>query len=230
MFISAHRDIEASRYRIMSGLKKIHESFAHNRIYPTLGDLIELHTTLQRIAKNSGEISGELPKQITGIDIEKQRIIYEPIELKGAEIKAIEELIAWAIPEIQQAIEAGKTIFNFVDDNLKMEGVGIVPAYIEEGYLLVPDVKSQLLHVMQYEVTIYTGADQKYRNLKTTSLRTLPLNTISTTAGNIKLELIRTNRELPNPATYLFETELDFPFTETILPVAKRKLLRTLYS
>ena len=44
------------------------------------------------------------------------------------------------------------------------------------------------------------------------------------------LELIEANRDLPNPATYLFETDLDFPFNETILPVAKRKFLRGLYS
>jgi hypothetical protein len=42
--------------------------------------------------------------------------------------------------------------------------------------------------------------------------------------------LIAEHRELPNPATYLCQTELDFPFQETILPVAKRKLLRRLYS
>ena len=35
---------------------------------------------------------------------------------------------------------------------------------------------------------------------------------------------------MPNPATFLMDTELDFPFDTTILPVAKRKLMRHLIS
>jgi hypothetical protein len=230
MFISAHRDYEASRYRILSGIQKVRNDFSQNRIYPTLAELIELFQTLQRITQNSEAIRSEMPKRISGIDLESNSIIYEPLDLNKSEIDAIGDLINWALPRIQQAIEEGKTIFNFVDEHLKMEGVGIVPSYVEEGYLLVPDIRFGVLHVLRYEVTIFSGSEEKYRNLKTTSIRTLPLNAISTSAGNVKLELIETNRDLPNPATYLFETDLDFPFNETILPVAKRKFLRGLYS
>ena len=41
----------------------------------------------------------------------------------------------------------------------------------------------------------------------------------------IKQEIIKERTDLPNPATYHLDTELDFPFSETIMPVAKRKMI-----
>ena len=46
------------------------------------------------------------------------------------------------------------------------------------------------------------------------------------TYENIKSELIKIRSELPNPAVYSIETELKFPVEETLLPVAKRRLVR----
>jgi len=46
------------------------------------------------------------------------------------------------------------------------------------------------------------------------------------TYENIKSELIRHKKELPNPAVYSIETELNYPVEETLLPVAKRSLVR----
>ena len=39
-------------------------------------------------------------------------------------------------------------------------------------------------------------------------------------------ELIRHWKDLPNPAVYLIETPLSFPVDETLLPVAKRSLVK----
>lgn len=229
-FIGARRDFEASQFHILSGLQSIRKNFAQNKIYPPLSELIELYSTLKTITSRSEGIRQELPKRIKGLDLKEQRIIYESLELSNDDLQAIEELIQWSLPHIQKAIEEGQTIYNFVDENMKVEEVGILPSYIEEGYLLLPEVKGKQLHVIRYEISIFSGSDQQYRNLKTRTVETIPLSTIDFSPGKVKLDLIESYRELPNPATYFFSTDLDFPFNETMLPVAKRKLLRQIYS
>ncbi|HVZ40354.1 MAG TPA: hypothetical protein VHI13_13825 [Candidatus Kapabacteria bacterium] len=229
MFLAARRDIEASQFHILGGLQQVRREFAHNRIYPPLSDLIELHRTLKSITDGSEGIRQEL-RRIREIDIANRRIIYEPLDLDGDALAAIAEMIKWALPLIQAAIEEGQTIFNFVDENLMVKEVGILPSYVEEGYLLVPELKANVLHVVRYEVSIYTGADQQFRNLKTETIETIPLARLDFSPGRIKQELMESHRELPNPATYYFDTDLDFPFNETMFPVAKRKFLRRLYS
>ena len=44
----------------------------------------------------------------------------------------------------------------------------------------------------------------------------------------MKIELIRNRKDLPNPAVYSIETPLTYPIDETLLPVAKRSLVRYL--
>jgi hypothetical protein len=46
------------------------------------------------------------------------------------------------------------------------------------------------------------------------------------TYENIKSELIRGKKDLPNPAVYSIETDLTCPVEETLLPIAKRSLVR----
>src|SRR5207237_10269784 len=88
MFISAHRDYEASRYRILSGIQKIRNDFSQNRIYPTLAELIELFPTLQRIKENTESNLSEMPKSVKRNDLESNSIIYEPLDLNKSDIQA----------------------------------------------------------------------------------------------------------------------------------------------
>jgi hypothetical protein len=53
---------------------------------------------------------------------------------------------------------------------------------------------------------------------------------ISNTYEHIKSELIRSRRSLPNPAVYSIETELTYPVDETLLPIAKRRLVKFICS
>ena len=46
------------------------------------------------------------------------------------------------------------------------------------------------------------------------------------TYENIKYELIKSRNDLPNPAVYSIETQLNFPVEETLLPIAKRSLVK----
>lgn len=230
LFISAEQDFEVRQYQILNALATVRDDFTHNRIYPTLGELIELYMTLARVSRSAGDIRHELPRRIQGLDLKAQRIIYEPLNMSQRDIEAVAELIAWSMPHIQRAIEEGQTIFNFVDENIGVEEVDIVPTYAEEGYLMIPEPRRHLLHVLRYEVSIFAGSDEQYRNLKTISLQSIPLGLVEQSPLSIKRELIARHGDLPNPATYLFRTELDFPYSETILPVAKRKFMRRLFS
>ena len=46
------------------------------------------------------------------------------------------------------------------------------------------------------------------------------------TSENIKIDMIRHRRKLPNPATFSVETSYDYPLDETVIPIAKRMILK----
>ena len=49
--------------------------------------------------------------------------------------------------------------------------------------------------------------------------------TLSRRYEQIKADLVRGTRALPNPATFAFETDLELPRIETYLPLAKQLVL-----
>lgn len=230
LFTSALDDFERAQYQILSNLQHARQQFSNNRIYPYLGDLVRLYGTLQTIVNSSVNLRGALPATIKDVDLEAKEVIYEQPELDGDQMQAVEELIQWALPHIQGAIDEGKTIFEFVETNLHMEEVGIVPSYVQEGYLFVPDHENEELYILQYNLSIFTGPDERYRSLRTSHVRSVPQRLIRQSPQRLKLSLMEERRELPNPATYYFDFDLDFPYESTVLPVAKRKLMRYLFA
>jgi hypothetical protein len=108
--------------------------------------------------------------------------------------------------------------------------VGIVPAYKQEGYWFVPDLRADLLHLLRYEMALFSSANERFRSLKTTLIDSLEERLIKHSPESVKLSLVKRYSELPNPATYRCEVDIDFPYQETILPIAKRKLMAYLVS
>lgn len=229
-FIRAVHDTERTRFEVLSGLKAIRTNFHHNKIYPDLSTLVELFEGLQSISESADNLRAKAHRSVKDVNLEERKVIYNETPISDNDFEQIRDLIAWALPLIQDAIEEGKTMFEFVDENLSLEVVGILPSYLEEGYFFVPDNTLSVLHLLKFEVSIFAGANEKYRSLKTSIVKTLRQSPIMQPIQSIKLDLVREFPALPNPATYSFDTDLEFPFQETILPVAKRRLLRHLYS
>lgn len=229
-FTQVTSDFEVCQYKVLAGLKGVSEDFKKNKIYPHLSHLIELHKTLADIVNSLQDLRNQFPKRIKKIDFVNQEIEHEVVFVAGSDLAKIEDLIEWALPYIKAKIEEGKAIYEFVNEELKLEEVGIIPNYTDEGYFFVPDNEASKLLLFQYEVTVFESSQDKYRSLKTAFLNALEQGRAYLSPNAIKLDLISKNKELPNPATYAFNTDLNFPFRETIFPVTKRKLLRQLYA
>lgn len=228
LFIKVESDMEMRQYQVLAVLKEISNDFQMNRIYPHLSHLVEVYRTLDDINNRLKDLRNEFPKRIKKIDFVNQEIEHEVIFAEGSDLQKVEEFIEWALPHIKAKIEEGKTIYEFVNDEIVIEEVGIMPSYIDEGYLFVPDNEESKLLLFQYEVSIFQSAQDKYRSLKTYFLKALEQGQALLSPNAIKLDLLDEYKHLPNPATYAFQTELNFPFNETVFPVVKRKLLKRL--
>lgn len=228
LFTQVQSDFEKRQYKVLAALKSISQDFQNNKVYPHLSHLAELFHTLTDIKNRLEDLRNEFPKRIKKIDFVNQEIEHEVIFVDGSDLQKVEELIEWALPYIQAKIEEGKTIFEFVNGSIELEEVGIIPGYVDEGYFFVPDNEASKLLLFQYEVSIFESSQDQYRSLKTKFLKDLEQKNVLRSPNSIKLDLINEYKELPNPATYSFQTDLDFPFRETIFPITKRKLLQQL--
>jgi hypothetical protein len=230
LFTQVQSDMEKNQYLIRAVLQNIEKEFQRNRIYPYLSHLVGVYRNLTDIAHRLKELRSRFPKRIKKVDFVNQKIEREVVFGENSDIKRVQELIGWALPYIEATIEEGKTIYEFVNKEIVLQEVGIMPNYTDEGYLFVPDNNKAKLLLFEYEISIFRRARDQYRTLKTTFLESREQRRARLSPNKVKLDLIGENKKLPNPATYSFQTALHFPFEETIFPVVKRKLLQQLVS
>jgi len=227
-FISGERDLELNQYKVLGGLKEYRAEFNKKKLYPAIADLVNLADQLQEIIKQKNNLEISFPKYIKEYDVKNKKIIYDSLEKLSPNIEFLFDLVEWALPKITEAIEEGLAIHEYVDENLSIEQVGILPLYKEEGYFIIPDNVGLILQIHRFECSLFSSEIEKFRALKTKFIKTIEKVVIDKTPETIKLDLIKEFEDLPNPATFVCETDLDFPFTETIFPIAKRKLMAQL--
>ena len=229
-FFSSDTDWELNQFKILGGIKEYRSDFNKKKLYPSLANLIKLSSVLDEILKQKVNLDKSFPKELKGFDLINQRIVFESLDELSPDVEFLFKLIDWAFPFITKAIEEGTIVYDFVEKNMKIEQVGILPLYKEEGYFMIKDNVASELQIHRYECSLFSSGNEKYRALKTELIKTIKDFFIGKSPETIKYELIKENRNLPNPATFICETDLDFPFAETIFPIAKRKLMSQIAS
>lgn len=220
-------DFEYKKYILLSYLQSVQQKFRSNELYPELADLILHYNNLNNLKNNKELIFERFPKKLSGIDVKKLRLKFDELVKDDELMLQITDTINFSIPQLEKAIKEGKTIYEFVEENLELDTVGLMPIYNKEGYILLNQDAKKEIKVYRYKVSFIEYHEEKFSAINTTYI-TSQVRSLSHTAESIKSDLIKRFRELPNPATFLLTSKITFPIKETFLPVAKRMLMQTI--
>ncbi len=230
-FIRAADDPELSQYRVLAFLKKYTDELHKNKLYPAFADLIELGNELHFLLDQLSFFDENYVMNMEELDENLETIDFGKDLFNRNDLDVVFKFINWAMPAIDEAIDEGIAIYDFVTENIKIKEVGVIPLYRNEGYYFIPDNITNVVHVYHFDMTLFSTSSSPLRTLKTTLIDVINKEELSKKSlEDVKLELIERFPELPTPAVYSIETDLEFPFIETVLPVAKRKLVRYLSS
>jgi hypothetical protein len=224
-FAEGFIDFELKKYTLLAYLKEINRYFYENRLYPQLADVVFHYNNIVAFRENKKYLQEHFPKKLTGLQIEKLQVLYEQMIADDGLMSELEEIIHYSEGKLKTTISNGAEIYDFVEGNLSIAPVGIVPLDIQEGYFFLSTGDARQTRVYQYRLSIFEKHDEKYRSMRTSYVDERR-RSLFDTYEQIKSELIRTRSELPNPAVYCIETELSFPIEETVLPIAKRSLVK----
>ena len=226
----AINDLEGAQYQLLACTQNAMQAFATNVVYPHLAEMVALYNSFVELSKKIDDARSGVRGELQKIDLVEGHLLYDNTGVSDSQMETIDNFIQWALPYIRRTIDEGRTIFEFVDEHMLVAEVGVIPTYLEEGYLIIPNRETRVVNVVRYELSVYTSMHENYRSLKTEVIRQLPNGLIEQSPATIKMQLVEELSDLPNPATYFAETDLDFPFAGTVLPIAKRKLLKRLSS
>lgn len=224
-FAEGYIDFELKKYTLLAYLQEIHKEFTQNKLYPQLSDIIFHYNNILHFKHNKESLQEQFPKRFTGVNLDKLQLLYEKIIEDDEMMKELEDIIGYAVRVMNSTIKSGAEIYEFVEDKINIAPVGIIPLENNEGYFFLCNGSHHNTFVYEYRLSIFERHDEKYRSIKTFFISQWKRN-IANTFEHIKAELIRHRKEMVNPAVYCIETGLKFPLEETLLPVAKRTLVK----
>ncbi len=224
-FAEGRIDFELKKYTLLAYLQEVNKYFNENKLYPQLADIIFHYNNIVAFRENKKYLQEHFPKKMTGIQLEKLQLLYEQMIEDDELMQELETIIHYSAGKMKSIICNGTEIYEFVEDKINITPVGLIPLDTQEGYFFLSSGNVKSTRVYQYRLSIFEKHDEKYRSIKTAFIDNW-VRSISSTYEQIKSELIRHRKDLPNPAVYSIETELSFPLEETLLPVAKRSLVK----
>ena len=229
-FLPPIEDKELSQYKILALLKEYSNQFRQTKLYPALSYLNQIDNLLDSLYIKYQDFNRAL---FDGFKQPENKL--PDVTVVGKDSNKVNnntafELINWAKPRVQSVIDEGIAIYEFVYDNVIIEPAGAEPVYNNDGYLIIPDYYNGKLVLIEYSCSIFSSNNTPLKSLKTKRIKQVALDNIHSPIINMGFELIYKYGDLVNPAVYICKTELDFPFTETVFPIAKSKLLSLLTS
>jgi hypothetical protein len=224
-FADGYIDFELKKYTLLAYLQEVNKYFNQNKLYPQLADVIFHYNNIVAFRENKKFLQEQFPKKLSGIQLQKLQLLYEQMIEDDELMKELEDIIHYAAEQMHGTITSGTEIYEFVEDKLTISPVGIIPLEQSEGYFFLSESASRDTRVYYYRLSIFEKHDEKYRSIRTDYINSW-YRSFANTYENIKSELIRKRTVLPNPAVYAIESELTYPIEETLLPIAKRYLVR----
>jgi hypothetical protein len=224
-FADGYIDFELKKYTLLAYLKEINQYFTETKLYPQLADIIFHYNNLLAFKENKKYLQEQFPKKLTGIQLEKLQVLYQSMIEDTDLMKELEDIINFAAYKMQRTITSGTEIYEFVENKLNILPIGIIPLDHQEGYFFLCEGKAKNTWVYEYNLSFFERHDEKYRSIKSKFINVWQRNFVNSYV-NIKSELIKNRTQLPNPAVYAVETDLNFPIQETLLPIAKRSLVK----
>lgn len=217
-WLSSHWvDFEYKKYTLLGYLKQIEDKYRQQKVYPYL-------TMLQDELDDISLLSKTLD-QHRQPDLPTEAIDEAQANKAGEDVlEELYKITQFAQPKIASCLNAGKELEAAVSDTLLFLPVGLLPVQKQEGYLIFQH--RERLRIYQYQLRLVTpGKDNDIHSnhLKTWLIDTQVRSRFSV-LSDLKHNLIKANRDLPNPATFAVVSSLSLPYPETLVPIGRKWL------
>jgi len=218
-------DFEYKKYQLLAYFKQVKDSFNRVELYPFLSDLVFHYRNLISLRENQALIRESFPKEISPEGLKNLEINYRRMIEDDLIMQEIESIMEYALPHFKSSLDEGAYIYEYVESKCEISPVGLTSLYANEGYLFITQPPEKETKIYRYQATIIEQSTELLRGIHTHYLQTAE-RTLSNTYENLKLNLIRQFTELPNPSVYLVLSKLKFPHDQTLMPIAKRLLVK----
>jgi len=226
---SCGSDWETNRYTFLKTLNAWKGDLRKNKLYPAIDLSWQLQSKFNTILSENIESKFWLEREVKGTFIDDKLVLLEKAHQISSQLDKLIDFVKWGLEENLDLLNEALIIKDFVFDNINIKPFCDTDKYRGKGFILVPDNKLSVYKIYLYELSINWHIDEPIEYLELDLLRSVPFkfyNSVETLMN----DFIKNSQSLYDPMIYICESDLDFPFNETILPIVKSKLLDSVNS
>ena len=216
-------DFEYKKYIMLSYLKLVEQHFSDKMLYPIFSDLKNQYSQLEFLKIKKENLANSFPKRLLKFDFDLKQVHYASKIQNEKWFSELEEIVEYALMIFKEKVGIGCELEEWIESTITIEPVGVLPLYKNEGYFFITINSSKVVRIYKFFFSPINAIDQD------DEIRSILVDekqySLTNTFERIKSDILKTDRNLPIPATYLIQSSEKFPFAETFLPIAK-KLLR----
>lgn len=228
---SCGSDWESNQYKLLSKVKEWSFNFNKNKLFPSIEEAIQLNLALEDLLRENIECKMWFDSEIRGRKINDRIVVYEKAHQVGHQLDKLLNFIDWALDLNRPVLEEGRIIKNFVEENLIIKRISrIEKNYHGKGYFSLPDNKSKILNIYLYEIIWDWTQENLYQRINSNLVSSIPFTSVNNTVEEMMLNFITDSKDMHEPVAFLIQSDIDFPYDETIFPIAVEKLLMYLCS
>ncbi|MBT8378067.1 MAG: hypothetical protein KJN64_02430 [Ignavibacteria bacterium] len=226
---STTSDWETNEYVILSKVRDWLDQINRNKIFPALAESHNLNQSLEDIVRENLDCKLWFDNEIRARRINERLTVYEKAHQIGFKLDRMFDFIKWALKINKQVITESEIIKEFIEENLQLRKISATDKNFNgKGYFALPDNKKELLNVYLYEVVWDWSQEHIKQRLQSKLVRSIPQQLVKNPVEQLMMEFINFSQELYDPVVYIFETDIDFPYKESMLPIAEERLLNVL--
>lgn len=213
-------DLEMKHYILLGYLQRVQRRFAETKLYPYL-DEVELRLKeLVDLRRSKAALSVDMKGELKGFDPRTGKPIHANMEQSGT-LDVIDELIGIALPGLNGALLQGKELRDELTTSIRFWPLGVQMLNPTEGWLLLRQGREARVYSYCMPLLRESKEQFQYRSVVTRYHGSSPIS-ISHTYEQLRSALLKQEPSMPMASTFVLESDVDLPYIETFMPLAKR--------
>lgn len=213
-------DLEMKQYILLGYLQRVQRRFAETKLYPYLDELEQRLKELVVLQRSKAALSSGLHGEMKGFDPRTGQPIYGSVE-QPASLDVIDELIGIALPQLSGTMVRGKELRDELATRIRFWPLGVQFLDPTVGWLLLRQGNEARVYSYSMPLLREPTEQHQYRSVVTRYHGSHTVS-ISNTYEHIRSALLKQKRSLPMASTFVFESDVELPYIETFMPLAKR--------
>ncbi len=213
-------DLELKQYILMGYVQRVKARFTERKLYPYLSDVRTRAEELIRLQHSKESFARSLSTPFIGFDPTTGELL-RARDPDPEPMRVIDDVIGFAVPNLLRLLDEGLELRDELARSVQLSPIGLLPLHISEGWLFLRCGREARVYAYSIPCVVDHDPEQGHRNVHTRFTTTCTMGIVNT-FDRMKCELISRHPELPNPATFAVETDVQLPCIETLMPLAKR--------